>query len=218
MSSSVRKIKSRSEKGELKTILTDEKKKARLVLLVCGLLFVAGSLIVPRLENSSIPTQTNVTNNDTVTSFSQEPVKIDAAITSRQNIKTKNPPVRIMYPLLEIDIPVKEAKIIKGYWEVFPDAAGFGTGSSYPDEGGNQVIFAHARGGLFLPLKNAKVGQNIFVLTKDKWYQYAVTNIKEVLPTQIEVIAPTTEPILTLYTCSGYADSKRLIVTAKRLS
>lgn len=219
MSTSVRKIKNKHKRSELNRIFEDKSKKTRFILLAFGILLIGISLFIPRIEKiSSQPVLSNITANSTVTSFSQEPVKIDKTIISGQASKTKNPPVRIVYPLLEIDLPVRQARIIKGYWEVFPDTAGYGTGSSYPDETGNQVIFAHARPGLFAPLKQAQNGQSVFVFTKDKWYQYTVVDIKEVLPSQVEVIAPTKETILTLYTCSGYANSKRLIVTAKRVS
>lgn len=152
--------------------------------------------------------------------FSTEPVKIEESLLkSNDNAKSESkPPVRIVISDLSIDLPVKEAKVVKGYWEVFADVAGFGLGSAYPDDVGNQVIFAHAREGLFLPLKNAKIGQKVIVFTQDKWYSYAITDIKEVNPNQIEVIAPTADATLTLYTCSGFADSKRLIVTAKPTS
>ena len=123
-----------------------------------------------------------------------------------------------MITSLNIDLPVREAKIINGYWEVFPDSAAFGLGSAYPEENGNQVIFAHARKDLFEPLKDIKPGAKIIVMTNEKWFAYTVDEIKEVTPNQTEVIAASDEAKLTLYTCSGYADSKRLIVTAKRTS
>ena len=66
-------------------------------------------------------------------------------------------------------------------------------------------------------LKKVKEGQLVYVFTKDKWYSYKIDTIKEVLPTQTEVIAPTDTAVLTLYTCSGFSDSKRLIVQAKRV-
>lgn len=156
---------------------------------------------------------------DEVTSFSQEPVSIDKAILEKKIKKTllKETPVRIIIPAVAIDLPVKEAKIVNGYWEVFKDRAGFGLGSAYPDEIGNQVIFAHAKEGLFLPLRKVQAGQRVFILTNSKWFSYTITDIKEVLPSQKEVIVASSEPILTIYTCSGYADSKRLIVTAKRI-
>lgn len=152
------------------------------------------------------------------TSFANEPVTVDKKFlepTPRQKA-AGNPPIRVVISSLGIDLPVKEAKIVNGYWEVFTDSAGFGLGSAYPEESGNQVIFAHARAGLFAPLKDIKTGATVIVMTSDKWYSYTVNEIREVLPSQVEVIAPTSEAVLTLYTCSGYADSKRLIVTASK--
>ena len=112
---------------------------------------------------------------------------------------------------------MKPAKVVKGKWEVFEDSAAFGLGSTEPGKAGNTVIFAHARKGLFLPLRDIKNSDKVYVMTKDKWFAYEVKEIREVYPKQIEVIAPTTDETLTLYTCSGFADSKRLIVIAKRV-
>ncbi len=122
---------------------------------------------------------------------------------------------RITIPDVSIDIPVSRSRIVNGYWEVFEDRAGWGEGSGYPGEPGNQVIFAHVREGLFLPLKEVEVGMQVYILTENEWYDYEIHEIQEVTPNQIEVIAPTEDETLTLYTCSGYDDSKRLIVSAK---
>ena len=83
---------------------------------------------------------------------------------------------------------------------------------------GNQIIFAHARPGLFQELPKIIVGNVIYILTDKGWFKYRVLDKKEVVPSQLEVIAPTTDETLTLYTCSGLIDNKRFIVTAKRSS
>lgn len=222
MSTGVRKIKTRhKQQDSIKELLKDEKKRVRFYFLLAGvLLVILGFLLSKPRQNIVTENKTvTVTSSSDVDSFSEEPVKVDKSLTDIDNekTKTKNPPVRILIPALQIDLPVKEAKVVKGYWEVFRDSAAFGLGSAYPDEAGNQVIFAHAREGLFLPLRKAQIGQNVMVLTKDKWYSYKIRDIKEVLPNQTEVIAPTKEAILTLYTCSGFSDSKRLIVTAEKI-
>lgn len=174
-------------------------------------------------------------------SFETEPVKIYGF--SGAKAQEEKIPKRIILPSLNIDLEVKPAREINGYWEVFADSAGWGEGSGLPGEAGNQVIFAHAREGLFLPLRKVSVGMRIYVLSegsldlstlpeelalafkqetgqeklrKSNWYSYEVTDIKEVFPNETEVIAPTNDETLTLYTCSGFADSKRLIVIAKR--
>lgn len=146
--------------------------------------------------------------------FASEPVKIDQGLLLPQEGDT---PQRVIIPDLKIDLVVKTSRIIKGYWEVFANSAGWGEGSGLPGKPGNQVIFAHARVGLFLPLKEVKVGMKVYVLTDNEWFSYEIREIKEVLPNQIEVIAPTEDETLTLYTCSGFADEKRLIAIAKRV-
>lgn len=180
--------------------------RARLFLAVISLVLILFSFF---LSQPRQPTSYEAS------SFSSEPVKVEQGL-----LKGKpkgESPVRVIIPTLEIDVAVRPAKIVKGYWEVFEDSAGFGQGSAYPGEVGNTVIFAHARPRLFQPLKNVKIGEIVYVLTSEKWFSYKIEKITEVFPNQVEVIAPTPDEILTLYTCSGFADTKRFIVTAKRL-
>lgn len=144
------------------------------------------------------------------------PIQIDPSLL---NLKEPSQlPDRVVVPALNIDLSIIEAKVVNGYWELSETTASHGVGSANPGEKGNIVIFAHAREGLFLPLRNIKVGNTIYILTKDRWYKYSVSETKEVAPNEIQVIAPTPDETLTLYTCSGFLDSKRLIVTAKPLN
>lgn len=126
-------------------------------------------------------------------------------------------PKKIIIPSLLIDLPVEPAMIAGDTWELSEDTASFGLGSTPLGKVGNTVIFAHSKRHLFGPLRNIKKGDKVYVLTQDNWFAYEVKEIKTVLPSQIEVIAPTPDETLTLYTCSGFADSKRLIVTAKKI-
>ncbi len=217
MSVALRKVKTGKSESSLKGILQNRRKRIRLFLLVSGILLLGFGFSLSGIPTSGSNQEQKISNSGEVVSFSQEPVRVDKSLLLEKINKSKNPPIRIIIPSLDIDLPIKEAKVVKGYWEVFEDVAGFGLGSAYPEEVGNQVIFAHARKGLFLPLKNVKAGQMVYVLTREKWYSYKINEIKEVLPSQIEVIAPTSESILTLYTCSGFSDSKRLIVKAVKV-
>lgn len=147
--------------------------------------------------------------------FANEPVKIEGF----EEVKKEEDkePTRVIIPDVGIDLPVSRAEVIHGYWEVFPDKAAWGSGSGYPGEPGNQVVFAHVREGLFLPLKDVKIDDKVYIFTKDGWFDYKIVEIKEVYPNQVEVVAPTDDETLTLYTCTGYQDTKRLIVVAKRV-
>lgn len=153
----------------------------------------------------------------TITSKSDfGPIRIDTQLLGSRHPKPA--PLRILIPSVTIDLPIAEAKVSNGYWEVFETTAGHGIGSANPGEPGNTVIFAHARQGLFLPLKDVKKDAQLYILTDTRWHRYRVAEIKEVRPQDIEVIAPTPDEILTLFTCSGFLDSKRLIVVAKPIA
>jgi len=145
------------------------------------------------------------------------PVKIDKSFLTK-SFSLANLPKRVIIPSLSLDLPVKPAKLVDGTWELSEDSASFGLGSATPGSSGNTVIFAHAKAKLFRPLRGIKECAEVYILTSQKWYSYKVTKIKTVLPSQIEVIEPTDNDTLTLFTCSGFADAKRLIVVAERSS
>jgi LPXTG-site transpeptidase (sortase) family protein len=142
----------------------------------------------------------------------KNPIKINSTLYTSTDIV--NDPVRILIPKADIDLKVIDAQIVNGYWELSENTASYGLGSGHPGVKGNTVIFAHAREGLFYNLKDVKVGDIIYVFTKDKWYRYKASKIDAVYPNQIEVIKPTKNETLTLYTCTGFSDEKRLIITA----
>lgn len=167
-----------------------------------GLVFLCLALVI-LLSPQLIPNKTIVNKN---------PIQINSALYASKI--TANDPVRILIPKADIDIKVIDAKIVDGYWELSDNTASYGLGSEHPGIKGNTVIFAHARQGLFYNLKDVQLGDIVYVFTKDKWYRYKVSKITAVYPNQTEVIQPTKKETLTLYTCTGFYDEKRLIVTA----
>ena len=142
---------------------------------------------------------------------SKEPIKAGKEFETN---KKESEVVRIVIPNRSIDIEVNHAKIKQGYWETSEDSASHGEGTANPGEKGNVVIFAHAREGFFYNLKDAKKDDVVYVFTKDQWYKYKVSEIKNVYPNNVETVAPTKDEVLTLFTCSGFFDEKRLIVKA----
>jgi LPXTG-site transpeptidase (sortase) family protein len=142
----------------------------------------------------------------------KNPIKINSALYLSKD--TTNDPVRILIPNAGIDLKVVDAPIVNGYWELSDTTASYGLGSGHPGAKNNTIIFAHARVGLFYNLKSVKIGDIIYVFTKNNWYRYKVNKIDAVYPNQTEVIKPTKNEVLTLYTCTGFYDEKRLIVTA----
>lgn len=145
----------------------------------------------------------------------QEPIKISRQLLSVNEI-VGDYPSRIIIPKLRIDLPVTPARAIGGIWQIHPSVANFGIGSALPGEVGNSVIFAHARENLFLPIRKIRKDDLVSIQTRQgHWFTYKVIEKKEIGPSQIEVIGKTIDKTLTLFTCSGFADSKRLVVVAK---
>lgn len=192
-------------------------------ILIGRLIAIAGLLLLVfptayRLIKTSpksfpvIPTEETATTS-AITNADYGPIKLDAGLLTLR--EPTQPPLRIVVPSRKVDLSITEARVINGYWELSETTASHGIGSANPGESGNVVVFAHARDTLFGPLRDLKAKELIYILTKDRWFRYQVEETKLVDPSSIETIAPTTKEQLTLFTCSGFLDTKRLILLAK---
>ncbi len=90
-----------------------------------------------------------------------------------------------------------------------------------PGDPGNVVIAGH-RDSFFRPLRNIRLGDDIFLDTRDGQFHYQVTSLKVVGARDVSVLAPTPEEVLTLITCYpfwvfGHAPD-RFVVRAARVS
>ena len=124
-------------------------------------------------------------------------------------------PTELEIPDLNIKLPIEQAEIIKGEWQVSEKNASHLAISGNPGENTNMVIYGHNKFNVLAKLKNAKKGSIISIKnTKGIVYKYIIKEISIVQPTELEVVMPTQTEILTLFTCTGFADSKRLVVRA----
>jgi sortase A len=89
-----------------------------------------------------------------------------------------------------------------------------------PWEPGNSAVAAH-RDGLFRPLKNIKVGDDMRLRTAHGEFTYRVRELKIVSPKDLSVLKPTGTNTLTLITCYPFNfvgnAPKRFIVRADRV-
>jgi sortase A len=94
-----------------------------------------------------------------------------------------------------------------------------------PGELGNVALAAHRNtwGGAFGEVGELQLGDNIYVETRDGWYQYGFRNLEFVRPTAVEVLSPVPqapeaapgEYLLTLTTCNPrYSTAERMIAYA----
>ena len=90
-----------------------------------------------------------------------------------------------------------------------------------PGETGNAVIAGH-RDTFFRPLRNVRLGDEIFVDTPQGHIEYRVTSLRVVHPRDLSVLDPTDDEVLTLITCYPFtllgSAPDRFIVRAARIA
>jgi len=105
-------------------------------------------------------------------------------------------------------------------WHRFPERGD-------PSKGGNTILTGHSfvwgytpkqikEQSIFYNLNEVKKGDEVTVVWDKKTYQYTVADIKEVKPNATDIENKTTDPTLTIYTCTqGGAADGRVVVIAK---
>jgi LPXTG-site transpeptidase (sortase) family protein len=130
----------------------------------------------------------------------------------------KNPqaaPTSLTFDTPSLKLEIKAAEISNGIWQTFSDAASHLNLSANPGEGGNIVIYAHNKRELFGPLLWVTPKTKVTLTTADqKEFKYQVSSIQTVNPDNVDVVLPTKDEVLTLYTCTGFLDRERLIIKA----
>lgn len=157
-------------------------------------------------------------------------VRLEPAFGSIDREMGTEPPAaqatRLVIPSLELDVPVVELPITDKSWDVSGiahEAAHLG-GTANPGEKNNMALAGHItlkRGaGPFLHLENLEPGDVAIVYAGEQAYTYRVVSQRYVEPTDVSVAYPTSDPILTLLTCTNWdAENRqyleRLVVVAK---
>lgn len=84
-----------------------------------------------------------------------------------------------------------------------------------PGQGGNVILYGHNKREIFGRLSELRTGDAVQVRSEDgRLWNYVVTQRVVVDQADTSLLQPQTGEMLTLYTCSGLFDSKRLVVRA----
>lgn len=140
-------------------------------------------------------------------------------------------PAKILINNIEVDAPVdfNQQEINEtSFQESLRNGVVHYPFTAKPGETGNSVIFGHSSGQVWAPgnykfifskLEHLEPGNKIFVDYMGVRYEYEINGKKVVPPTDVSVLRPTSDNILTLITCYPVgSNAKRLIVTAKQIN
>lgn len=123
---------------------------------------------------------------------------------------------KIIIPRMEVDAQIFEGgieKLSQGVW-LLPY-------TSTPDQGGNTVISSHRwkfkppDPRTFYNIDKMQGGDSIKIIWKGKKYYYTVREVKIITADQTEILYPTKDSILTIFSCTPlYKTTHRLVVIA----
>lgn len=121
--------------------------------------------------------------------------------------------VRIQIPAIDVDAPIVQGD----GWEQLKKGVGQLIGTPNPGQTGNMVLSAHndVFGQIFRHLDQLEDGDEVILYTNQRAFVYKVNQTRVVEPTQVEVLANTQEPVVTLISCYPYmVDNQRIVITA----
>lgn len=124
-------------------------------------------------------------------------------------------PVKIIIPSLKIDNNVYGAKIIKGQWETTDKGISYLLSSPVPGATGNSILYGHNWESLLGKLTAIKPGEKIeIIMSNGRKKTFIVQFTSVVDPNETHILSQTKDNRLTIYTCTGFLDSKRFVATA----
>lgn len=127
----------------------------------------------------------------------------------------KELPIRVSIKNLNINLPLLPANVIGNKWDVTSEGASYLLSSPIPGNEGNSIIYAHNWASLFGNLPKVKKGDIVEIEFADKSVKtFVIENTATVSPANGEILKPTNEKKITLYTCVGFLDSQRFVAVA----
>lgn len=134
---------------------------------------------------------------------------------SSRSQETSVKPTLLSIPSVNISLPIYEAAIVKGKWQDTKSGVSYLSSSPVPGAIGNSIVYGHNWANLLGNLTKVKPGDEISVsFTSGKIKQFIVKFVTVVTPDETHILNQTSDNRLTIYTCTGWFDSKRLVVTA----
>lgn len=123
-------------------------------------------------------------------------------------------PEKVIIPKVGIEVEVKQAMVSGNDWDLFDDAVSYLATSSRLGEEGNAVFYAHNKHDLFGPIRRLEEGDRVVIQSGEERFRYVVSETSVVSSDQIDIVYPTRDERVTLFTCTNFNDADRFVVVA----
>jgi len=130
-------------------------------------------------------------------------------------VNSKLIPVRIVIPSQNINEGIYPAKITNGQWQTTDKGISYLVSSPVPGAKGNSILYGHNWLSLLGKLTNMRPGQTIqIVLNNGQVRTFVIQFTSVVDPNETHILSQTKDNRITIYTCTGFLDSKRFVAVA----
>lgn len=126
--------------------------------------------------------------------------------------ESQNTPKVVHIPEIDAILHINPATVEGNEWDMYDDAVSWLKNSDVPPKG-NVVLYGHNTKELLGNLHKLAIGSEIVVGTDTEHYTYIVEKTLIVDPEDLEILS-SAQDRLVIFTCVGFADSKRLVVVA----
>ncbi len=173
-------------------------KKIGYALMIIGsFLTCYGSLLIYQRYSST-----------TLSFMSYEATKI------RHGVKAEQP-IKIVIKRIHLNAPIKSVQMYNNKWPTLTNSVAYLLHSPLPGSKGNSILYGHNWASLLARLNEVQPGDEIALYFSNNHMKKFTVQAKAIVnPDQADILSPTQDHRITLYTCTGFLDSKRLVVTA----
>ena len=143
---------------------------------------------------------------------------IQTTETSVSKTNSSTLPKNISIPTISLQLPVEPTLIKDSTWPTSQTGVSFLENSGKLGTVGNLIFYGHNWKNLLGSLHKVKVGENIVLHGQNgQDFHYSIAYIATVDANDVSILADSSDERITLYTCTGFLDQKRLVVVAKRV-
>lgn len=147
--------------------------------------------------------------------YSPTRLSFDAMVFPATTNASEVVPTSIEIENLSLTLPIISAEFTGKRWPLSDRGVVYLTNTPIPGEPGNSVLYGHNWPNILGRLIKIKPGATVDVgFSNGMRKRFIVAYTQVVTPDQTHILAQTDDSRITLYTCTGFFDQKRFVVTA----